>query len=153
MKLPAVVWLAMVYYNATIAFYGPHTSPTAIFTSLTVAIFASSRHWHFYRQSGMCSGTVYPFYTHITVRAGTYMFMLEFQLARAWPFFLFFENFESMQRNSKTRASEPAETTAEKAQLLLYKGHARVIPYHNRHTHWKTRTAETIGGSVTLKYK
>ena len=29
-----------------------------------------------------------------------------------WPFFLFFENFESMQRNSKTRASEPAETSA-----------------------------------------
>ena len=27
-------------------------------------------------------------------------------------FFLFFENFERMQRNSKTRASEPAETSA-----------------------------------------
>ena len=80
MKLPAVVWLAMVYYNATITFYGPQTSPTAIFTSLTVAILASFRHWHFYRQSGMCSGIIYPFYTHITVRACTYMFMLEFQL-------------------------------------------------------------------------
>ena len=80
MKLPAVVWLAMVYYNATITFYVPYTSPTAIFTSLTVAILASSRHWHFYRQSGMCSGIIYPFYTHITVRACTYMFMLEFQL-------------------------------------------------------------------------
>ena len=32
------------------------------------------------RQSRTCSGTVYPFYTHITVRACTYMFMLEFQL-------------------------------------------------------------------------
>ena len=51
MKLPAVVWLAMVYYNATITFYGPQTSPTAIFTSLTVAILASFRHLHFYRQS------------------------------------------------------------------------------------------------------
>ena len=70
----------MVYYNATITFYGPQTSPTAIFTSLTVAILARSRHWHFYRQSGMCSGIIYPFYTHITVRACTYMFMLEFQL-------------------------------------------------------------------------
>ena len=70
----------MVYYNATITFYGPKTSPTAIFTSLTVAILASFRHWHFYRQSGMCSGIIYPFYTHITVRACTYMFMLELQL-------------------------------------------------------------------------
>ena len=80
MKLPAVVWLAMVYYNATITFNGPQTSPTTIFTSLTVAILASFRHLHFYRQSGMCSGIIYPFYTHITVRACTYMFMLEFQL-------------------------------------------------------------------------
>ena len=38
------------------------------------------RHWHFYRQSGICSGIIYPFYAHITVRACTYMFMLEFQL-------------------------------------------------------------------------
>ena len=38
------------------------------------------RHWHFYRQSGMCSGIIYPFYTHITIRACTYMFTLEFQL-------------------------------------------------------------------------
>ena len=80
MKLPAVVWLAMVYYNATITFHGPQTSPTAIFTSLTVAILASFRHWHFYRQSGTCIGIIYPFYVHITVRACTYMFMLEFQL-------------------------------------------------------------------------
>ena len=33
-------------------------------------------------------------------------------VALRWPFFLFFENFESMQRNSKTRASEPAETSS-----------------------------------------
>ena len=32
--------------------------------------------------------------------------------ALRWHFFLFFENFERMQRNSKTRASEPAETSA-----------------------------------------
>ena len=32
------------------------------------------------RQSGTCSGIIYPFYAHITVRACTYMFMLEFQL-------------------------------------------------------------------------
>ena len=31
-------------------------------------------------QSGTCNSTVYPFYAHITVRACTYMFMLEFQL-------------------------------------------------------------------------
>ena len=79
-KLPVIVWLAMVYYNATTTFYGPQTSPTAIFTSLTVAILASFRHLHFYRQSGMCSGIIYPFYTHITVRACTYMFILELQL-------------------------------------------------------------------------
>ena len=63
-----------------ITLHGPQTSPTTIFTSLTVAILASFRHWHFYRQSGMCSGIIYPFYAHITVRACTYMFMLEFQL-------------------------------------------------------------------------
>ena len=32
------------------------------------------------RQSGTCSGIIYPFYAHITVCACTYMFMLEFQL-------------------------------------------------------------------------
>ena len=70
----------MVYYNATITFYGPQTSPTTIFTPLTVAILATFRHWHFYRQSGTCIGIIYPFYAHITVRACTYMFVLEFQL-------------------------------------------------------------------------
>ena len=30
-KLPVIVWLTMVYYNATITLDGPHTSPTAIF--------------------------------------------------------------------------------------------------------------------------
>ena len=32
------------------------------------------------RQSGTCISVIYPFYAHITVRACTYMFMLEFQL-------------------------------------------------------------------------
>ena len=32
------------------------------------------------RQSGTCSGIIYPFYAHITIRACTYMFTLEFQL-------------------------------------------------------------------------
>ena len=31
-------------------------------------------------QSGACISTVYPFYTHITAHACTYMFKLEFQL-------------------------------------------------------------------------
>ena len=44
-----------------------------------------SPHWSFWSifdflQSGTCNSTVYPFYAHITVRACTYMFMLDLQL-------------------------------------------------------------------------
>ena len=46
-----------------------------------------------------------------------------------WPFFLFFENFESMQRNSKTRASEPAETSAiESSSKSGFSGHIIRVP-------------------------
>ena len=74
MKPLVIVWHTIVYNNASITFYVPHISPTAIFANIKICTPADSRHFTFDRQYGTCTGTIYTLDTNITVWEGRYMF-------------------------------------------------------------------------------
>ena len=81
MKLLVIVWHTIVYNNASITFYVPHISPTAIFVHIKICPPRESRHFHFDRQYGTCTGTIYTLDTNITVSEGRYTFCPENWLA------------------------------------------------------------------------